>query len=317
MSRRMLSALMAAAVTAVMGTSSVTHASTHVHHAAKAPAHNPDTGNGIPAPVELYEDAWDIPDSVQVVPAPDGSGTVIIGAEIGTIWGGSTAEQVQSWIEDPDGDETVRIVNSDGEEIGLDEQVCTGMTAEVVSADGEIVQQSEIAVSGDVTGSGEIGLTQIGRLARALADDSALSGAYRLAADVNDDGAITVADIVQLTQIHHNNVFEVDCVVTGDDLTDVLEAAGYDMEPWAEELAVVSARIPDSVDVSMIEWTQHDVFPGGMEQTQFYEGLERTLIFSTHDEGSTTVTAVVMTESGKSVERETEINWQDVPVTRT
>lgn len=315
MSKRVLAALMAATIS-VMGMVSITQAVCHSDSAAKASTYQSDGKAMLPASsedegppaVELYPDAWDIPESVAVVPSPDGTGSIIVGVEIGSIWGESTAEQVQSWIEDPDSDDTVRVLDKNGQPLDYDEQVSTGMVVEVVSPDGEVVQQSEIAVTGDVAGTGEIGLTQIVCLAGAMKDE-ALDGARRLAADVNGDDKVSVTDIVQLTQMERDNTFEVDCVVTGEDLPAILEAAGYYMEPWASEMAVISAGIPDSVNVEVIEWTQRDVLPGGMEQTLFYEGLERTLIFGALDEGSTTVTTVVTTESGKSVEREVEITW--------
>lgn len=275
-----------------------------------SPSSNPvPTASVTPGPVQLREDAPDLPPSLQVIENPDGTGgSILRGGEIGTLWDATTVEKLTTWINDPEKG-TVRVLDMNGRIVPSDRQIATGMIVQVLSSDGTVVQESTIVVEGDVLGTGEMGLTQLVRMAAAFTDQDPLEGPYAEAADLDGQPGVSLTDIVKLAQKFREGSVDVEYEVADKDSGEVLEEAGYDLAPWTDELAVFKVDIPENAKIENIAWTQHDIFPDGREQKLYYEGPEESLIFGTYTEGRTIVTTVVTTETGKTGSRQTEVMW--------
>ena len=260
----------------------------------------------VPGPVILMPSA---PGGLSVVTNPDG-GSSIVGAQIESLWTGTTAGQFAGWIE-RDRAESVRLVTAEGITVPETQQVATGMRVEVVSGDGTVLRASEIAVRGDVLGTGQISLSQVVAMANAYVGRRPLEGVYATAGDLNGTGEIELSDLVEEAQLYVGSSFDVDCVVADTDTEEILQESGYDMVPWTDSIAVLTAGIPETVRVRSVAWTQHDTFPGGYEQTLYYEGPEEALVFGTYTEGHTQITTVVTTDAGRQATHVTEIDWSD------
>lgn len=87
------------------------------------------------------------------------------------------------------------VIDHDGTAIGEQENVATGQTITASDQGFEIWKQTAV-VMGDVAGTGEAGLPQLIRMAKALNGSEPLEGIYAKAADLSGDGKFGVEDIV-------------------------------------------------------------------------------------------------------------------------
>lgn len=100
-----------------------------------------------------------------------------------------------TWVSAPEG-ASVQVLDADGRPAPATDPVATGMIIEVVSEDGTVLQSTTVVVKGDVTGSGEMNLTQLVRMAQGFTGADPLTGVYEDAADLNGDGQVTLTDLV-------------------------------------------------------------------------------------------------------------------------
>lgn len=93
---------------------------------------------------------------------------------------------------------SMSIVRENGTALGEDESVGTGCMLRMTFPDTNINDlEATFVVTGDVTGSGTITITDLVQMARALNDPDTLSGLYLQAADFTATGTITVTDLVR------------------------------------------------------------------------------------------------------------------------
>lgn len=132
--------------------------------------------------------------SVLKVGISDGK-TVITGLSA-TPAGSMGPREVLDNIEWNAGSET-RITDADGMQLNSDRNVGTGCILSILFPRTSINGVYGVfVVSGDVTGSGSVSLTDVVRMARAMSDPSALTGVYLEAGDFTGTGRIDLTDIV-------------------------------------------------------------------------------------------------------------------------
>ena len=78
--------------------------------------------------------------------------------------------------------------------------VGTGMIARVVNEYDQNILDMDVVVKGDVSGDGNISITDVVNVAQHMADVKKLDGVYEVAANVTDTGSIGVTDLVQISQ---------------------------------------------------------------------------------------------------------------------
>lgn len=145
--------------------------------------------------MEFNPEATDVPTDVEVIDRPDGEGSILTGISVEPTDEATTVQTVASWVSVPEGG-AVEVLDADGEPVDTSAPVGTGMVIEVVGADGEVLQRTTVVVKGDVTGSGEINLTQLVRMAQGYSGTDPLTGVYAEAADLNGDGQVSLTDLV-------------------------------------------------------------------------------------------------------------------------
>lgn len=106
----------------------------------------------------------------------------------------STVGTVSGWLEAPKGGNIV-ICSADGQPAEATATVGTGMLITLVDGE-EVLEAAEICVTGDVLGTGILEVSQITRMAAAVNGTAPLEGAYLLAGDINESGAVDIADLV-------------------------------------------------------------------------------------------------------------------------
>lgn len=104
---------------------------------------------------------------------------------------GMTVSEVLTFLEITDGGSIAQDVSAQAPLAGTD-IAGTGMIVHYPGG----TSSAYLAVRGDVTGSGKIGLTQLVRLGAAAVRLSPLRGPFEIAGDLNEDGKITLSDLV-------------------------------------------------------------------------------------------------------------------------
>lgn len=78
--------------------------------------------------------------------------------------------------------------------------VGTGMIARVVNEYGENVLDLDVVVKGDVSGDGNISITDLVKVKRHLSQDEDLTGVYEVAGNITDTGKIGITDLVKISR---------------------------------------------------------------------------------------------------------------------
>ncbi len=76
----------------------------------------------------------------------------------------------------------------------------TGMIARVLNENGENILDLDIVVKGDVSGDGNISITDLVKVKRHLAGKQNLTGVFEVAGDVSDTGEISITDLVKISR---------------------------------------------------------------------------------------------------------------------
>lgn len=142
----------------------------------------------------------DGPLALEIKEGPDEAGLVITGVPVSSAAGIQTASELFASLRIPADTEPV-ILSSDGQPLEAGAPLGTGCRLVLRSADGRVLFEAQIVVSGDVLGTGTISITQVVRMAQALNGTRPLEGIYALAGDFNSGGGIDIADLVREAQI--------------------------------------------------------------------------------------------------------------------
>ena len=78
--------------------------------------------------------------------------------------------------------------------------VGTGMIARVLNEYDENVLDLDVVVKGDVSGDGNISITDLVKVKRHLAEEEALIGVYEVAGNITDTGEIGITDLVKISR---------------------------------------------------------------------------------------------------------------------
>ena len=82
----------------------------------------------------------------------------------------------------------------------IDGNVGTGMIARVVNEYDENVLDLDVVVKGDVSGDGNISITDLVKVKRHLSEDEELTGVYEVAGNITDTGEIGITDLVKISR---------------------------------------------------------------------------------------------------------------------
>lgn len=93
------------------------------------------------------------------------------------------------------------IRNADGTPCSNDKPISTGQEVEIQDISIGVVKKFTLVVTGDVVGNGVLNISQLARLAQAIARISPLTGPYAMAADVNGSGNLDIADLSMLARM--------------------------------------------------------------------------------------------------------------------
>lgn len=93
----------------------------------------------------------------------------------------------------------IKIYDSTGEKeiIG---NVGTGMIARVTDENDNSLLDLDVVVKGDVSGDGNISITDLVKVKRHLSEDEELTGVYKIAGSINDTGNIEQSDLEKITK---------------------------------------------------------------------------------------------------------------------
>ena len=78
--------------------------------------------------------------------------------------------------------------------------VGTGMIARVINEYDENVLDLDVVVKGDVSGDGNISITDLVKVKRHLSQDEDLTGVYEVAGNITDTGEIGITDLVKISR---------------------------------------------------------------------------------------------------------------------
>ena len=78
--------------------------------------------------------------------------------------------------------------------------VGTGMIAKITDEYERNVFDLELIVKGDVSGDGDITITDLVKAKQHIAGVKELTGVYELAGDITDTGSISITDLVQISR---------------------------------------------------------------------------------------------------------------------
>lgn len=78
--------------------------------------------------------------------------------------------------------------------------VGTGMIARVVDENDNNLLDLDVVVKGDVSGDGNISITDLVKVKRHLAEEQDLTGVYEVAGNVSDTGEISITDLVKISR---------------------------------------------------------------------------------------------------------------------
>ncbi len=93
----------------------------------------------------------------------------------------------------------IRIIKTDGTELGDNELVGTGMTLEVTKGEEKI--ELQIAVMGDVSGDGKVTATDLSTLNQTILKVVTLENEYKIAGDLDENDNITPTDLSTLNKM--------------------------------------------------------------------------------------------------------------------
>lgn len=79
-------------------------------------------------------------------------------------------------------------------------KIGTGMIARVVNEYDENVLDLDVVVKGDVTGDGNISVTDLAKIKRHLAGNEKLTGVYETAGNITDSGSVSITDLVKISR---------------------------------------------------------------------------------------------------------------------
>lgn len=96
------------------------------------------------------------------------------------------------------GHATVRILSVNNEELSSTDKVGTGVKVQLLDRHGEVVSEFTIVIKGDISGDGEITITDLVKAKRHLAGLDNYTGVFQLAGDVSKTGAISITDVVKI-----------------------------------------------------------------------------------------------------------------------
>lgn len=108
-------------------------------------------------------------------------------------------DQVQKSLEKQLNVQVDPVVSRDGQDLGTEDIVATGDVVRV-SVPGKGTANYRIVVKGDVQGTGKPGLGQVSTVAKALSGDLELDPVEMMAADVDNSGAVELADLMTITE---------------------------------------------------------------------------------------------------------------------
>ena len=94
---------------------------------------------------------------------------------------------------------TVKVFDKEGEE-EVTGKLGTGMILRVFDEENNTVMDVAIVVKGDITGDGNISITDLVKVKQHLADVKELEGIYATAADVTGTGRVNVTDLIQMSK---------------------------------------------------------------------------------------------------------------------
>ena len=152
------------------------------------------------APISSVPEA-PIPD-IAVEVNPDGSGSILTGVPISTHSKMYSAADLRASIAVPTGMQAV-ITDAAGAALPEAQPVGTGCRVEVRSSAGTLVSTATLVVKGDVTGTGELNIAQVVRLAKDMTGAEPLHGVYWEAGKVGPypNDRINIADLVALAKM--------------------------------------------------------------------------------------------------------------------
>lgn len=78
--------------------------------------------------------------------------------------------------------------------------VGTGMIARVINEYDENILDLDVVVKGDVSGDGNISITDLVKVKRHLSEDEELTGVYEVAGNITDTGEIGITDLVKISR---------------------------------------------------------------------------------------------------------------------
>ena len=82
----------------------------------------------------------------------------------------------------------------------IDDEVGTGMIARVMDEFNQSLLDLDVVVKGDVTGDGNISVTDLVNVKQHLAEDKMLEGVYETAGDLEGKGEISITDLVRMAK---------------------------------------------------------------------------------------------------------------------
>lgn len=98
-----------------------------------------------------------------------------------------------------------QVVGADGKTVSGEEKAATGQTVRVYDQDGKLAREATVVIPGDVLGIGEMNISQLTRMGRALSGAEPLKGAFLTAAKMTDDtvlpGAVEISDLVRAANL--------------------------------------------------------------------------------------------------------------------
>ena len=95
---------------------------------------------------------------------------------------------------------TQRVYNTDNKEIKEEEYVGTGMKYKLLAEEECEIKEYTLVVTGDITGSGEVGVTDLLKLKRHIIGLETLTETPLMAADLNYSDTVTITDLFKMKQ---------------------------------------------------------------------------------------------------------------------
>ena len=74
------------------------------------------------------------------------------------------------------------------------------MIARITNEYDENILDLDVVVKGDVSGDGNISITDLVKVKRHLSEDESLNGVYEIAGNITDTGSIGITDLVKISR---------------------------------------------------------------------------------------------------------------------